>query len=113
MTPLEEKDRKKLKEQLHSEEKKIEGQLSRYKEGLDFGSDTDHGEEEADETEEFGTWLGLKRVLEHQLERIRHALSKIGVGNYGRCEQCGKEIELKLLEINPESTLCINCKKKK
>ncbi|MFH1192940.1 MAG: TraR/DksA C4-type zinc finger protein [Candidatus Jorgensenbacteria bacterium] len=108
---MKKEEEKKLEEQLHSQEKKIKEQLQHFKEGLDFGDDTDHLEEEADETEEFGTWLGLKRVLEHQLDRIRRALAKFGLGNYGRCEQCGKEIEARLLEADPESTLCINCKK--
>ncbi|MFH1161713.1 MAG: hypothetical protein V1696_00310 [Candidatus Jorgensenbacteria bacterium] len=110
---MEEKRRKDLEEKLRSQEKKIEGQLARFKEGLDFGDDTDHLEEEADETEEFGTWLGLKRVLGHQLDRIRSALAKIGVGNYGRCERCSKEIEPVLLDVDPESALCISCKKSK
>lgn len=109
---MEEKRKKVLEKQLCSQEKKIKEQLQHFKEGLDFGSDTDHLEEETDETEEFGTWIGLKRVLEHQLDRIRRALAKIGVGNYGRCERCGKEIEPALLDVDPESALCVSCKKK-
>jgi DnaK suppressor protein len=108
---MKEEEKKKLEERLRSQEKKIEAQLSRFKEGLDFGDDTDHLEEEADETEEFGTWLGVKQALGRQLDRIRGALAKIGLGSYGRCERCGKEIEARLLEVDPESTLCIACKK--
>jgi len=109
---MKKEEQKKLEEQLRSQEKKTKEQLQHFKEGLDFGNDTDHLEEKADETEEFGTRIGLKRILEHQLDRIRHALAKIGVGSYGHCERCGKEIEPALLDIDPESALCMSCKKK-
>lgn len=108
---MKDEERKKFESELREEESKVKKQLSRFKEGLDFGDDVDHGDEEADETEEFGTWLGLKKILEHHLQNVRRALAKFGLGSYGRCEQCGKEIETRLLEADPESTLCIGCKK--
>lgn len=106
-------DRKKLEEKLKEKEEKLEMQLADFKKDLDFGDETDHFEEEADEAEEFGTWLGLKRIANRQLARVRLALSKIKIGTYGICESCGKNIEPGLLAVDPESTLCKSCKQKK
>jgi RNA polymerase-binding transcription factor DksA len=106
-------DRKKLEAKLKEKEEKLEVQLSDFRKDLDFGSETDHFEEEADEAEEFGTWLGLKRIVNRQLSRVRLALSKMKIGTYGICESCGKEIEWELLAVDPESTYCKGCKMKK
>ncbi|MBI2278756.1 MAG: TraR/DksA C4-type zinc finger protein [Candidatus Brennerbacteria bacterium] len=106
-------EKKQLEKKLQEEEKKLEGELEDFKKNLDFGSETDHLEEEADETEEFGAWIGVKRILGRELARVRRALGKIHLGAYGVCESCGKEIELELLEANPASTLCVSCKAKK
>ena len=44
------------------------------------------------------------------LEKIDHALAKIGNGSFGVCEDCGDAIALKRLEARLETTLCIRCK---
>ncbi|MBI5732388.1 TraR/DksA C4-type zinc finger protein [Candidatus Jorgensenbacteria bacterium] len=99
-----------LKDRLLTEEKEVSSKLGKLNENIDFGSDTDHFDEEADEAEEFANRLGVKKVLENQLERIKAALERFKQNTYGTCERCGKEITYKLLVINPESTLCQNCK---
>lgn len=106
-------DREQLEAKLKEKEGKLEVQLEDSKKDLNFGDETDHFEEEADEAEEFGTWMGLKRVLGRQLTRVRLALSKMNIGTYGVCESCGKEIEPELLAVNPESSYCKSCKQKK
>lgn len=110
---MKKEDQEKLAKKLREREVRLKRQLQGFKEGIEMGSDVDHLEEEADEAEEYGTWLALKRVLGGQLDRIRLALAKMGIGSYGRCEQCRNEIELELLEVNPESTLCKSCKRKR
>jgi len=40
------------------------------------------------------------------------ALDKIEGNTYGKCELCGKEIEAAILDVDPESLFCMNCKKK-
>lgn len=106
-------EQKQLEEQLKAKERKLEGELDELKRNLNFGDETDHLEEEADETEEIGAWMGVKRIIGRGLARVRRALAKIGAGGYGKCESCGKEIELELLAIDPESILCKSCKRKK
>lgn len=110
---MKKEEERELEKKLREKEQKLETQLAEFRKDLDFGGETDHFEEEADEAEEFGTWLGLKRLLGQQLARVRLALSKIKIGSYGICESCGNPIERELLAIDPESTLCKRCKTKR
>jgi DnaK suppressor protein len=101
---------KKLNKQLLEEKAKIEAEMKKLK-VFDMGDDTDHGEEEADETEEFLTNENISLVLKKRLENIDKALEKIDNGVYGYCEKCKKEILMGLLKIDPESRLCADCKR--
>ena len=106
-------DLKSIKEKLLKEQEEIIKQLKDLGEVPDMGSDIEGEtfEEEADEAEEYSKNLGIKQVLKERLLDIKNALDKIARGAYGKCEKCGKEIEPKLLEVNPESRYCKNCKK--
>lgn len=75
----------------------------------EFGEAVD-SEEEADEVEEYGSRLALEKVLSKRLKDIDEALERIKVEKFGFCQKCGKEIEEKLLEIDPESKYCKTCK---
>ena len=50
-------------------------------------------------------------TLERKLEDINHAIKNAEVIGYGICEKCGKEIDPERLEIFPETTLCVDCKR--
>ena len=67
-------------------------------------------EEEADEVEEYGSRLALEKVLSRRLKDIDEALERIDTDKFGFCQKCNKEIEEKLLEIDPESKYCKTCK---
>lgn len=41
--------------------------------------------------------------------KIQHALKRLHEGSYGKCEKCGKLIELQRLEILPTATHCTLC----
>ncbi|MGC9603252.1 MAG: TraR/DksA C4-type zinc finger protein [Minisyncoccia bacterium] len=102
---------KEIEGKLLSEKTKIEGEMAKLKEGLDFGDDVDNFEEETDEAEERGTYLGIKKTQDARLEQINKALEKIRRGRYGVCEKCGGPIERKILDVDPESLYCKNCKR--
>ncbi|MEK7626733.1 MAG: TraR/DksA C4-type zinc finger protein [Patescibacteria group bacterium] len=104
-------DLKKIEEKLLSEKVRIEKDLEKLKGGLDFGSDVDNFDEETDEAEEMGNYLGIKKTQDARLSQIEKALQKIKEGIYGVCEKCGEPIEAEILEIDPESLLCKNCKR--
>jgi RNA polymerase-binding transcription factor DksA len=50
-------------------------------------------------------------TLERRLEDIKHAIEQSQTLGYGICERCGKAIEPERLEIFPETTLCVDCKR--
>lgn len=98
---------------LHEEEEKVHEELLKLKQNsTDFGSDVDGLDEESDESEEIGNLISIKETLEGRMRRIEKALEKIKQKKYGVCELCGKDIEEKLLAIDPESELCKECKLK-
>jgi DnaK suppressor protein len=49
--------------------------------------------------------------LERKLENIEHAIKQAQEVGYGICENCGKKIDPERLEIFPETTLCVDCKR--
>lgn len=99
------------KNKLEAERGNILARLTKDASTPDFGSDVDHGEEEENEAEEMVNRLALNQELKNRLENINEALKKISDGEYGNCENCGGEIEEKILSMSPESRLCQNCKK--
>jgi len=113
MSHLNEKQLQELKEQLEKEAGELEAQLSSVSKTADFGSDAETDfSEEADEAEEFSNNLGMQDALKGRLQDIESALEKMNRGEYGKCENCGKEISLEVLKVVPESRLCKDCKAK-
>lgn len=55
--------------------------------------------------------MALIVALERKLDDINHAITQAQAGSYGICEKCGNPIEPERLEIFPETTLCVNCKR--
>lgn len=55
-------------------------------------------------------------VLEAQLKKtstgIKTALLKIRKGTYGKCEKCGRQIEIGRLLVMPTAMFCLSCSKK-
>jgi DnaK suppressor protein len=108
---LNEKQSQELKETLEKEAGELEAQLSSVSKAADFGSDVETDfSQEADEAEEFANKLGLQDTLKERLQSIEEALDKMNRGEYGKCENCGKDISFELLKVNPESKLCKDCK---
>ena len=50
--------------------------------------------------------------LKDKLDDVNHALLKLNKGSYGYCDICGNEIPLKRLEAIPQTSLCLECKKR-
>ena len=76
----------------------------------EFGEELGDFHEEADETEELGSRVALEKILSRQLQDIEEALKRIDSNKFGFCQKCHREIEEKLLEIDPESKYCKLCK---
>ena len=54
----------------------------------------------------------LEENSEHVLGEIEAALTRIEVGTYGICTNCGEPIPAERLEAVPWATTCIDCKRK-
>ena len=50
-------------------------------------------------------------TLERKLDDIDRAIQQAQTVGYGICEKCGKKIDPERLEIFPETTFCVNCKR--
>ena len=44
-----------------------------------------------------------------ELKRIARALARMDEDDYGYCENCGEEIAIARLEVDPAATHCIKC----
>jgi len=51
----------------------------------------------------------LKLEIDKMLIRVRKTLTKIKIGRYGLCENCGRLIDTDRLSIIPTAELCITC----
>lgn len=68
-------------------------------------------ESAADEVEEYGSRLSVEHSLELKLRDINISLERIKEGEYGKCENCKKNIDEKRFMANPSARLCMNCQK--
>lgn len=60
-----------------------------------------------------GRLTTIKDDLTGLSKKISVSLLKLKKGTYGKCENCGKQIEIARLEALPTATLCLSCSKKK
>ncbi len=121
MTMMNEKDLEELQKELKESKISIEKQLGSFATKdpnlkHDWDScypkfETGSLEEEADEVEEYATRLPIEHSLEIKLRDINLALEKDKKKDYGKCENCGKPIDIKRLKACPEARLCLKCQK--
>ncbi|MBU1136817.1 TraR/DksA C4-type zinc finger protein [Patescibacteria group bacterium] len=122
---MDKKLEKQLKEKLEAEKKRLTNDLGSFARKDPkikrnwitrfpfLGLNRSHPDENAEEIEEYENLLPVEYVLEIRLKNIEEALEKIEKGTYGKCEACGKEIEIKRLKVISEAKLCLACGKKK
>lgn len=55
----------------------------------------------------------LQKQLTVALIETKKALTKIKIGKYGMCENCGKLIDTDRLAAMPTARLCVACEKKR
>ena len=104
-------DIQKLEAQLTQDKEKLWKEIQEMEHPTDFGDAIDHGDEESDEDEELENTSSVAGTLREKLADIEDAINKIKTGEYGICEECGREIELEVLQAAPESGLCLEDKK--
>jgi len=75
------------------------------------GGISNHMADDANETSEQETMLGLQRSTERQLSQVNAALARLDAGTYGTCANCGKPINPARLEVHPSSIYCMDCQR--
>jgi DnaK suppressor protein len=60
-----------------------------------------------------GIDYSLLEMKYEQYKDIADAFRKLQNNTYGLCEECGEEIDIKRLQVNPLARYCIACKTKK
>ncbi len=58
------------------------------------------------------SWFNKERMSQHlknELHQIEIALIKIEQGSFGICEECGDDIPVKRLRVQPDAALCLIC----
>jgi RNA polymerase-binding transcription factor DksA len=99
-------------EVLQHERDQTLAELTRLRNDLKSGFEPDDVDDAASDLIERDKMQALIFSLERKIESIDHAIDQAQVIGYGICELCGKPIEPERLEIFPETTLCIDCRRK-
>ncbi len=75
----------------------------------------DNASPDSDAYEQFGhaRTSALKEQIERTIIQTKKALTRVKIGKYGICEDCGKFIDTDRLQVFPEATLCASCQKKR
>lgn len=75
----------------------------------------DNASPDTDAAEQFGhaKTSAIKEQLDRKIIQTRRAFSRVSIGKYGICEDCGNMIDTDRLMIYPEATLCAKCQKKR
>ena len=76
---------------------------------LDGTGYTNHQADDATQAFDQAKDLALRTSSQKQLRLVEDALVKFQNGTYGRCENCGREIDLARLEAIPYTPLCLAC----
>jgi DnaK suppressor protein len=75
----------------------------------------DNASPDADAAEQFGhaRTSAIKDQIDKRIIQTRKALTRVKIGKYGICEDCGKMIDTDRLMVYPEATLCASCQAKR
>jgi len=76
---------------------------------------TDNASPDTDAEEQTGhaRVTAIKNQINRNMIQTKKALSRLKMGKYGICENCGNMINTDRLVIYPEATLCVKCERKK
>lgn len=103
---------------LRDQLKKLERQKKSLKEEDPFSNEervNDNAALDTEAEEQFGhaRTSALRGELDKRIIQVRKALTRVKIGKYGICENCGKMIDTDRLMIYPEATRCVSCEKKR
>lgn len=103
---------------LQDQLKKLERQKRDLKEEDPFSNESrvdDNAALDTEAEEQFGhaRTSAIRSELDKKIIQVRKALTRLKIGKYGICENCGKMIDTDRLMVYPEATRCVSCEKKR
>ena len=89
--------------------KKREKQIEKQDPFKDTDRLSDNASPDSDAAEQFGheKTSAIKREIDRRIIQTRKALSRVKIGKYGICEDCGELIDTDRLMVYPEATLTV------
>jgi DnaK suppressor protein len=54
-----------------------------------------------------------RQAAQQRRRQVEAALARIEAGEYGECQSCGEEINLRRLAAQPEAPLCLDCQSRR
>lgn len=96
---------------LQQQKEQTMAELEHMREALRTEIEMEDIDQAASELMERDTIQTMILTLEQKLEDIQHAIARAETTGYGICEVCGNAIDPERLEIFPETTMCISCKR--
>ncbi len=88
------------------------GQKLTRETGQKIDSAMDSADQSAQDMDQ-GIDYSILEMKYEQFKDIADAFRKLQSDSYGLCEECGNEIDIKRLEVNPLARYCIECKTRK
>ena len=88
------------------------GQKLSREAGQKIDSAMDSADQSAQDMDQ-GIDYSIIEMKYEQYKDIADAFRKLQNDTYGLCEECGGEISIKRLEVNPLARYCIECKTRK
>ncbi|TKB76133.1 MAG: TraR/DksA family transcriptional regulator [Nitrospira sp.] len=52
----------------------------------------------------------LKQRVKMRLDQVEQAMQRLRSRSYGLCQECGRQIPLERLRVQPDATFCVPCK---
>jgi len=103
---------------LHDSLKKLERRKKNIEKEDPFKNFTrleENASPDTDAAEQFGhaRTSAIRKEIDKKIIQTRKALTRIKIGKYGICEDCGKMIDTDRLMVYPIATLCASCQEKR
>jgi DnaK suppressor protein len=82
---------------------------------IDTSRTMDNASPDTDAAEQFGhaRTSAIKEQLDKKIIQTKKALTRVKIGKYGTCEDCGEMIDTDRLIVYPEATMCAKCRTKR
>ncbi|MDR3077175.1 MAG: TraR/DksA family transcriptional regulator [Planctomycetota bacterium] len=101
-----------LQDRLQNRQRSIQIDALKSESGRFAARAPSHLAEQASDEQELDMMASRLTASSEALAEIQDALDRLDEGKFNLCEECGGEIGLRRLEIQPWSRLCVACQRK-